>query len=48
MLIGNLGVVGGIQNALVFDASGQLFSWGFQNSNLYRVNKATGIATQVA
>ncbi len=45
-LIGNTGISGS-QNALAFDASGQLFSWGRLDSQLYKLDKTNAAATPV-
>jgi hypothetical protein len=44
-VIGPMGVAS--QNALVFDQTGQAFSWGSVDRHLYRVNKATGATTLI-
>jgi hypothetical protein len=44
-LIGPLGVQG--ENALEFAADGTLYSWGYNNPTLYRIDLATGAATGV-
>lgn len=44
-LIGRLGRT--TQNALEFDAAGQLYSWGFGDRNLYAVDKNSGFVTRL-